>query len=185
MKVLGSRLPDLPIGEKLGLGVLFFACFTGTLAAANRFVSGPFSWSVDRATLVLPKQRKGFGIKHLVLLLIALLPGGLVASFTVYAIMGKGNWRRDSVFVLGLASLPSALLLSARTEHFPWPELSDAIYFSGLLGLIFGMLHLWILIKLLRQWWGEPDECVPFWPPLALLLQWALLLTAGVGILGA
>jgi hypothetical protein len=34
------------------------------------------------------------------------------------------------------------------------------------------------MIKLLREWWGEPDECVPWWPPLALwmqgLLAWAI-----------
>ena len=70
------------------------------------------------------------------------------------------------------------ILVFARTMDFPWPHLRDAIYFSGLVGLIFALLQVWVLIKLLREWWGEPDECVAWWPPLALCMQLSLLMAA-------
>jgi hypothetical protein len=54
---------------------------------------------------------------------------------------------------------------------------------SGLLGLIFGLLHVWALVKLLRQWWGESDECVPWWPPAALWLQIVMLAGAAIRML--
>ncbi|HYG75823.1 MAG TPA: hypothetical protein VEK08_12535 [Planctomycetota bacterium] len=183
IELFWQRVPRLAIGEQMALGALLFACLVGAIAAVNRILSGQFAWPVERKKVKTPKKKQGFGVKHLVLLLIALLPGGFVASVTVYAIMGKENWRRDSIAVLGLSIIPALLLLAARSKNFPWPDLHDAIYFSGLLGLIFGLLQLWVLIKLLRQWWGEPDECVPWWPPLALLLQWAMLSGAAYGIL--
>jgi hypothetical protein len=99
--------------------------------------------------------------------------------------MGHANWRRDALLIVGLSLVPALLMMVSRWDDFPWPGLRDAIYFSGLLGLVFGLLQCWVLIKLLREWWGEPDECVAWWPPLALLLQCSLLLGAMVRIFGS
>ncbi|MFH0939075.1 MAG: hypothetical protein V1899_07325 [Planctomycetota bacterium] len=170
-----DRLHTLYVGEKLALGTLLTVSLLGSVVAINRLLIGEFHWPKPRKSARASRRKKRLGLKHLVLLLIALLPGGLVGTVTVYIVMGKDNWRRDAIWIIGL-STPLALLLALlRAEWLPWPQLSDNLYLSGLLGLIFALLQIWALIKLLRQWWGEPDECVPWWPPATLCLQGMLL----------
>lgn len=178
-----QRLAELYIGEKLALGSLLCVTLMGAIAGINRFLAGEFSWPKRRKSIKTPKRKKGFGVKHIVLLLIAILPGGLVGTATVYAVMGKEHWRKDALWIVTFSFLPALLLMLFRAAWFPWPHYRDAIYLSGLMGLIFGMLQLWALIKLLREWWGEPDECVPWWPPAAFWLQLLLLWVVIVRIL--
>ena len=172
-----ERIGSLYIGEKLALGILAFVTMAETVVAANRILAMEFAFPVERKTVRTPKRKKGFGVKYLALVLLALLPGGLVGTFTVLAVMGKENWRRDAYWIIGI-SLPFALLLLLlRASFFPWPQWADMLYVSGTIGLIFGILQAWAMIKLLREWWGEPDECVAWWPPLALWCQ-VLMLSA-------
>lgn len=178
-----ERLPTLYVGEKLALSLLALVTLIGGIAAVNRLLAGHYRWPKARKVVKVPKHRKGVGIKWLALVLIALLPGGIVGLATVYAVMGKESWRRDALRIVGLSLAPAGLLGLLRLESFPWPDMRDAIYTSGLLGLIFGLLQIWALIKLLRQWWGEPDECVPWWPPAAFCLQALLLVGAGIRLL--
>ncbi|HEY3323263.1 MAG TPA: hypothetical protein VGP72_22605 [Planctomycetota bacterium] len=179
-----ERISELYIGEKLAIGTLLVVSLLGSIAATNRFFAGHFGWPKARKALKAPKRKKGFGIKHVILVLLALLPGGLVGTFTVYAIMGKERWRRDALTIVEISVLPGLLLLSLRAPFLPWPQLRDTVYFSGLLGLIFGLLQIWAAVKLLREWLGEPDECVPWWPPLALCLQLLATVALGMWLLG-
>jgi hypothetical protein len=172
-----ERIGELFIGEKIAIGTLLAVTVIESVVASNRFLALEFATPKTRKSVKTPRRKKGFGLKHAALLLIALLPGGLVGSFVIYTIMGKEDWRRDTVTILGVSLLPVLLLALLRASWFPWPEFSDAIYISGLFGLIFALLHVWAMIKLLREWWGEPDECVAWWPPLTLWMQ-ALLLWA-------
>ena len=177
-QVLGlpwQRIPELYIGEKLALAGLAAATCIGGVTALDRLFAGDFSWPKARRTGRPPKRKKGLGVKWVVMALIALLPGGLVGMAGIYTIMGKEKWRSDALRIAGLSLAPAGLLGVLRLEWFPWPELRDSVYVSGLFGLVFGLLQTWAMIKLLRQWWGEPDECVPWWPPMALCLQAALL----------
>lgn len=109
------------------------------------------------------------------LFLIALLPGGLVGTFAVMSVMGKAQWRQDALKIFAMSLIPAVPLGLLRMEWFPWPHWRDAVYVSGVPGLVFAVLQVWIVIKLLRQWWGEPDEYIPWWPPFVLVLQWLLL----------
>lgn len=170
------RFQTLYVGEKLALGCLAVVALIGSLAALDRLFAGNFSWPKTRRTGKSQKRRKGLGVKWLVMGLLAILPGGLVGMASVYAIMGKERWRSEALRIVGVSLAPAGLLGLLRVEGFPWPEMRDSVYVSALFGLIFGLLHVWALIKLLRQWWGEPDECVPWWPPLALCLQVLLLI---------
>ena len=113
-------------------------------------------------------------MKYIVLILLALIPGGFVATFMLYSIMGTSEWRRESVLILGLSLIPALTLFGFRARTFPWPAWRDSIFVSGAFGLAFAVLQGWVTLKLLRQWWGEPEECVPWWPPLALILQIAI-----------
>jgi len=178
------RFQTLYIGEKVALLFLAGVVFIGGVAALDRLFTGNFSWPRARRTGKSQKQKKGLGVKWLVLALLALLPGGVVGMFTVYTIMGKEKWRGEALRIVGMSLVPAGLLGLLRLEDFPWPEARDSVYISALFGLVFGLLHVWALVKLLRQWWGEPDECVPWWPPLALCLQVLLLVGVVVRVLG-
>ena len=173
-----ERIGELSTGEKLALSSLLAVTVIEMVSASNRFLLLEFAKPKPPKSVKTPKRKKGFGIKHVALLLIALLPGGLVGSFVVYTIMGKEDWRRDAISIMGFSLIPLLLLMLLRASWFPWPEFLDAIYISGLIGLIFALLQVWLMIKLLREWWGEPDECVPWWPPMALCMQailtWAI-----------
>ncbi len=158
-------------GEKLALAALAFVSLAGATAAVNRLLAGPFSWPRPRYTVRKPRRKKGFGLKQLMLLLLAFLPGGLAGTLVVYTVMGRGKWRRDALWIFAASFVPALLLLGMRAVSFSGPELREATIFGGTLGLVFGLLQIWILIKLLREWWGEPDECVAWWPPAALNLQ--------------
>lgn len=177
---LWTALLNLSLGESLAILCLFLAVLFAGAAAANRFFMCYFVRPVPRSSLPPepPQKRfaiKGFGIKHFVLLLIALLPGGIVGSVVAYAVMGKERWRQSSLRILGLSLLPAAMLALMRFPGFPHKEWRDALYIGGVLGLTFGVLQLWISIKLVREYFGEPDICVPWWPPTALWLQTGLL----------
>ena len=82
-------------------------------------LAGHIEWPRSRASVKQPRRPKGFGLRHLVMILVALLPGGMVGMFTLYAIMGKENWRRDSLLITGLALLPAGLLIALRWPDFP------------------------------------------------------------------
>jgi len=172
---LGIALLSLTLGESLAILSLSLAVLITGAAAANRFFMCHFIRPVPRSALPPEPPKKGFGIKHLVLLLIALLPGGIVGSVVAYAIMGKERWRQSALRILGLSLIPAAMLAVMRYSGFPHKEWRDALYIGGVLGLTFGVLQLWICTKLVREYFGEPDICVPWWPPTALWLQTGLL----------
>jgi len=178
LRQMWERLAAMSIGEKIAMGTLLFVAILGSIAAVNRYFSGHFSAPVPRKTVKVPKRAKGFGVKYLVLLAVALLPGGMVGMFTVYSIMGTTQWRRDATIIVAGSLIPAALLVALRVESFPWAHLHDSVYVSGLTGLIFALLQCWAMIKLLREWWGEPDECVGWWPPFALCPQVGVLCIA-------
>ena len=178
-----QRIHALYLGEKFALACLLPVSLMGCVAALNRFLAGEFAWPKPRKAVKEPKRKKGFGLKHLAMLLLALLPGGLVGTVAVYALVGKEKWRSDALLMVGLSAVPALLLLLLRAGFFPWPELRDTVFLSGTLGLAFGLLQVCALVKLLREWWGEPEECVAWWPPLALCLQMLLLGAAGCNIL--
>ncbi|MCW8133986.1 MAG: hypothetical protein KIS92_26810 [Planctomycetota bacterium] len=162
-----ARVLDLAIGEQLGLAVLAACVFVGTLAALDRMTSDP-----DGAPAKPEKKpKKGLRLRHLALVLVALLPGGLVGSAAVVLAMGKAHWRRDAVSIVGLSYTVGALLLWYDSRYFPLPQVADNFHASGVLGIAFGLLTLWATIKLLRELWGEPIAKVPWHPPLALWLQ--------------
>lgn len=175
-------LLQLSLGEWIAILALMLAVVLSGAAAANRFFMCYFHMPVPRASLPPDPPKKGFGIKHLVLLLIALLPGGLVGSVVAYAIMGKEGWRRSTLYIVGLSLIPALMLGVLRYRGFPHPEWRDAIYIGGVIGLTFGVLQLWICTKLLREYFGEPDVCVPWWPPLSLWIQTAMLV-GGMAVL--
>jgi hypothetical protein len=177
------RVGELYVGEKLALGTLLAVVVIETIAAVNRMFAGNFPWPKPRQKVRAPKRKKGIGIKWVILTLIALLPGGLVGMAAIYAVMGREHWRRDGLHIVGVSLVPGMLLAVLRAPALPWPELRDTVYVSGLIGLVFGLLHVWVLIKLLREWWGEPDECVAWWPPLALWGQVGMLVGAIVRML--
>jgi len=178
-----ERIPALYIGEKLALGTLLAVTLIGSTAAVDRLFSGHYGWPKPRKAGKGGRRKKGLGVKWLALALIALLPGGLVGMAAVYAVMGQENWRGDAFRIVGMSLVPAALLWLLRLGSLPWPELRDAVYVSGLLGLIFGLLQVWAMLKLLRQWWGEPDECVPWWPPAAYCMQLLLLICSALRLL--
>lgn len=172
---LWNALLSLTLGESLAILTLMLAVLLAGAAAANRFFMCHFEKPLPRSALPPEPPKKGFGIKHLALLLIAILPGGLVGSVVVFAVMGKERWRQSALRILGLSLIPAAMLAIMRHPGFPHKEWRDALYVGGVLGLTFGVLQLWICIKLVREYFGEPDICVPWWPPTALWLQTGLL----------
>src|SRR4051812_28497268 len=72
LQFYAEQFSHLFIGEKLALGILCSVCFVGSIAASNRFFAGHFDWPSPREEIKTPRRKKGFGLKHLVLLLIAL-----------------------------------------------------------------------------------------------------------------
>jgi sulfite exporter TauE/SafE len=172
---LWRALLTLSLGEDIAILFLLFAVLLAGAAAANRFFMLEFHKPLPREALPPEPPKKGFGLKHLVLLLIAILPGGLVGSVVVYTVMGKALWRASALKILGLSMIPALALAAMRVKGFPHPEWRDALYIGGVLGLTFGVLQIWIAIKLVREYFGEPDVCVPWWPPAALVLQFGLL----------
>lgn len=164
------RILELSIGEQLALGVLAVCVLLGGLAALDRMTS-----DADDPTAAKPKKkRKGLGIRVFAVLLLALLPGGLVGSAAVLLVMGKEGWRRDAVSIVCLSMSVGVLLIWYSSEYFPLSAIAGNFYVSGVLGICFGMLQLWATIKLLREFWGEPIQKVPWYPPLALFLQTSL-----------
>lgn len=167
------RLVELSTGEHIAWGTLLLCVILGGLAALDRLtVSADFQNSdVPKK----PRRRRKFDPRYLVLVLIALLPGGLVGSAAVVLAMGKAHWRRDAVAIVG-ASLPVLLLLLwMQSNYFPIQKIAVNFYVNGVFGIAFGLLHLWATIKLLREYWGEPLQKVPWYPPQALWLQILLL----------
>lgn len=170
-----QRLLLAPIGIQLALLILACCVLVAALAVLGRWLD------MLRPTQQPRSQRKkrGWGLKAVLLILIALLPGGLVAAVGAAACMGKGHWRRDAT-ALVTTSLALALVLAWHVSpYFPVPHASENLAFSAVLGLTFGLLQLWALVKLLREYWGEPPVQVPMRPPFALGLQ-VLLLALGL-----
>ena len=178
LRHMWERLAAMYIGEKIAMITLLLVSIIGSIASVNRYFSGHFGVPVPRKIVKAPKRAKGFGVKYLVLLGVALLPGGMVGMFTIYSIMGTSHWRRDASIIVGGSLIPAACLVALRFDSFPWAHLHDSVYVSGLIGMIFALLQCWASIKLLREWWGEPDECVAWWPPIALCMQVAVLCIA-------
>jgi hypothetical protein len=182
LAALQGRLELLPIGARIAAGMLLLMVVVGWAAA--------FNMALGRAEIALElrrparrkKSKRRFGLKHLALLLVALLPGGLVGTAAVALILGKKDWRRDAVYIQ-LAALPVGLALAGLSwPRFPWPELADHIFLTGALGLTYALLQFWTTLKLLRQTWGEPEMSVPWWPACALWMQ-TLVLAAGAWLL--
>jgi hypothetical protein len=172
---LWQALLVLSLGESTAVLMLFVAVAISSLVIANRFFMLRFEAPLARAELPPEPPRKGFGLKHLLLLVIAVLPGGLVGSVLLYTVIGKEHWRASSLGILVLALIPAFALILLRMPWFPHPELRDALYAGGVAGLSFGVLQFWICIKILREYIGEPDVCVPWWPPLAWWFQAGML----------
>lgn len=165
-----ARLLEQPIGIQIALGGLLIAFLLGAAAALGRLAA------LLTEPEAAPKRRKQrFGLKHLALLLIALLPGGLVGTAAVVMAMGKKNWRSDAIRIVDTSMVPAIALAWISSPYFPLPQLADHLFVSGVLGLAFLILQWWATIKLLREAWGEPEKNIPWWPPLALWTQGALL----------
>lgn len=171
------RIAELSTGEHIAWGTLLVCVLLGGLAALDRLTASADLQNPDAPKK--PKRRRKFDPRYLVLVLVALLPGGLVGSAAVVLAMGKAHWRRDAISIVA-ASLPVLwLLLWMRSSYFPLPQVAWNFYITGVFGIAFGLLHLWATVKLLREYWGEPLKKVPWYPPQALWLQ-SLLLGAGV-----
>ena len=119
-------------------------------------------------------------MKALVLVLVAILPGGLVGSAAILALLGKERWRRDSEFILSYSIIPTlgVVWLSTHLTSLPIPPVIAPVHFELELfcGLTGGFMHFWIMLKCLKQYWGEPDERIPWWPPV---VWWVQLLLFG------
>lgn len=171
LSVPWQRLLEQPAGVEIALAALVACVFLGGAAALGRLLA------LGDEPAARPRKKKGrrFGLKYLALVLVALLPGGLVGTTAVVLAMGKQNWRRDAAYIVD-ASLVLALALAwLSSPYFPLAELSDNLFVSGTLGLGFALFQFWATLKLLRESLGEPEAKVPWWPPLALWLQGALL----------
>jgi len=170
-----SRLLLAPVGIQLAVLILMFCVLVASLAVLGRWLEAlrPPPKPESKRT------KRGWGLKAFLLLLIAIAPGGLAAAAGAAAGMGKAHWRRDAAALVA-TSLALALLLAWHVSpYFPAPHASENLFFSAVLGLAFGLLQLWALVKLLREYWGEPPSKVPLRPPLALGLQ-ILLLALGM-----
>ena len=160
-------------GAWIALGSLALAVVVGWAVSLNAI------WQRIEPLLVRrrrsPQKKRRFGPKHLALILVALLPGGLVGAAAVALVLGKKDWRRDALYIQ-FAAVPLCAVLGVLCwPAFPWPALADSIFLTGTLGLTCGLLHLWTLLKLLRQAWGEPPAKAPWWPPSALWIQTLVL----------
>ncbi|HYF50692.1 MAG TPA: hypothetical protein VEJ63_14865 [Planctomycetota bacterium] len=166
-----ERLNALSIGEKLALVALALCATAAGLVAINRFLAMEFSDPLPRKQVRTPRRKKGFGLRYLVVLAAAVLPGGLIAAFTVPLLMGKEGWRQDALKIFLLSLIPIAFLALLRLTEHAWLPAPADFWISAIFGLTFSMLQAWLTIKLLREGLGEPEECVPWWPPLAWLGQ--------------
>src|SRR5260221_10832582 len=105
-RMLGERLNRLHIGDKLALASLLAVAMMGAIAALNRFLAGEFALPKPRSSVKTPRRKKGFGLKHLVFVVLAVLPGGIVGTLAVYAVLGKEHWRRDAFYIVGMSLIP-------------------------------------------------------------------------------
>ena len=170
-----DRIQNLAVGEQLALLAMAVVSGLVGLMALNRFLAVEFSKPLPRSEVPTPRRKKGFGLRYLWVLAAAVLPGGLVATFTVPLLMGKERWREDAlrIFLISLIPLFGLVVLHVTGEEL----LHELLFFwiSALVGLTFSILQVWLGIKLLREALGEPEECVAWWPPLAFCAQIALL----------
>lgn len=169
------KLRNLPLGAWLVLSVLVFCVGALGLAAASHALARMIKSKPNQPAELPPGARKPWGLKALALIVLAVLPMGLTAAGLIYLVMGKAHWRRDAL-ALGLSSLiflaPLAWLAS---PYFPYTEWQRNEWAWLVLALGFALVQLWALVKLLREYWGEPDDRVPLWPPAAWWLQGLLL----------
>ena len=178
-----ERVRNAPMGLQffcalLGLSVLLvgFAAF----GCIWRKLDDPKPPTGPLAEWPAPKKR--YGMKTIILVLITLLPGGLVGSATILALLGRENWRRDAEYILAYSIIPTLGLLWLGTRLTPLsvpPGIATVQYELELFcGLTAAFMHFWIMLKCLKQYWGEPDDRIPWWPPLVWWSQ--LLLFGGV-----
>ncbi len=169
------KLRELPLGAWLVLGALLLCVLTVGLAAASHALTRMISSKPPQSAEIRTSARKPWGVKALALIVLAILPMGLTAAGLIYLVMGKAHWRRDAL-ALSLSSLlflaPLAWLAS---PYFPYAEWQRNEWAWLVLALGFALVQLWALVKLLREYWGEPDDRVPLWPPAAWWLQGILL----------
>jgi len=171
-----EQLNALNIGEKLSLVTLALCVTAAGLVAINRFLAMEFSAPLPCNQVRTPRRKKGFGLRYLIVLGAAILPGGLVGALTIPLLMGKSRWREDALKIFLLSLIPLLLLALLHWTEHAWLSTPLDFWFSAIIGLTFSMLQAWLTVKLLREGLGEPEECVPWWPPLALCAQSAGLL---------
>jgi hypothetical protein len=176
-----ERFATLPLGFWIAAGTLFLCVVFGWSGAVGILGARLEGLLVQRAGK--SRKKKDSGLKYLILLLVALLPGGLLGTAAVALLVGRKNWRRDAIGIQFVSLLPAFPLGLLSWSGFPWPWVADDLFLNGTLGLTFALLQLWATLKLLREAWGEPEQKVPWWPPLALWAQ-TLLLADLVLILG-
>lgn len=168
------------LSVELALGTLAVTVLAGWVVALGRMCVRvrDFFWK-KRAT----GEKKSWP-KRVGLVLAVLLPGGLVGTAAVALVMGKEHWRRDVVWIVGAAMIPAAALMWLNAADFPFPRLHESLVLQCTLAVSFGVLHLWVAIKLMREAFGEPADKVRWWPPLGLWLQTCVLVT-GIVLVGA
>jgi len=174
-----QRLWHLPMSAWIALGPLAFSIVMIGSAAMGSLLRERYP--PLPGTVILTPRKNRFGLKAVVLVLIALLPGGLVGAAAIHFLLGKKNWRGDSILILAVSLIPGLFLTYLLSGKFPFPEVAHNFMVRGSAALAFGVMQLWIMAKLLREVWGEPHEKVSWWPALAWILQ--LVVLAGAVIL--
>jgi hypothetical protein len=163
-----ERFSELPLGFWIATGTLFVCVVLGWSAAVGMLGAHFEPLLVTRTGR---RSKKDGGLKYFFLLLIALLPGGLIGTAAVAVLVGRKQWRRDAAYIQFVALVPALPLGLLTWSGFPWPWIADNLWLNGTLGLTFALLQFWATLKLLREAWGEPEQKVPWWPPLALFVQ--------------
>lgn len=160
-------------GVKMALATLAVCVVAGWVVALARMVMRVRRFFRKKE---VPREKNPW-IKRIGVALAILVPGGLVGTAAVALVMGKELWRRDAVWIVGAAMLPGAALWWLNTVEFPYRFLHDSLLLHCALAVSFGVLQLWVAIKLMREAFGEAAEKVRWWPPLGLWLQTCVLVT--------
>ena len=184
-----SRVANAPLGIHVYLGTLAGAVLLTGLAAFGciwRKLDDPAPPAPEPvadpggSTTSTRIAKKRFGLKSVALLLIAILPGGLVGSVAVLSLLGKENWRSNAVTIFEFSLIPALGLIWMDLHFHPvvvpafiQPAHVELEMFFGLTG---AFMHFWITLKYLKQYWSEPDERLPMWPPA---IWWAQIAQVG------
>jgi hypothetical protein len=169
-----SRINQLPPGAWIGGGALLIVVLLGWAVAIGRM------WErAHRRKRPVGQESKGW-LKAVGLALLFVLPGGMIGAAAVAVIVGKKHWRASAVLIQFLSVIPFLTVGWLSWTRFPWPWIAENIWVNGTLGLTFGLLQVWAMLKLLREAWGEPPASVAWWPPLALWMQTLFLVDAAL-----